>query len=52
MVIRRIALTSGEPAGIGPDLAIQLAQTRQQAQLIVLADPALLQQRAQQLNLP
>lgn len=52
MVIRRIALTSGEPAGIGPDLAVQLAQTRQQAQLIVLADPSLLQQRAQQLNLP
>jgi len=51
-VIRRIALTTGEPAGIGPDLSIQLAQTRQQAQLIALADPVLLQQRAQQLNLP
>jgi len=51
-VIRRIALTTGEPAGIGPDLAIQLAQTRQQAQLIALADVELLEQRSRQLNLP
>lgn len=51
-VIRRIALTTGEPAGIGPDLSIQLAQTQQQAQLIALADPVLLKQRAEQLNLP
>lgn len=50
--IRRIALTAGEPAGIGPDLCIQLAQQQQQAQLIAIADPAVLQQRAQQLNLP
>lgn len=50
--IRRIALTSGEPAGIGPDLCIQLAQTAQQDEIIVIADPALLQQRADELNLP
>jgi 4-hydroxythreonine-4-phosphate dehydrogenase len=51
-VIRRIALTTGEPAGIGPDLCIQLAQTPQKAQLIALVDPMLMQQRADQLNLP
>ncbi|NOQ17009.1 MAG: 4-hydroxythreonine-4-phosphate dehydrogenase PdxA [Methyloprofundus sp.] len=48
----RIALTAGEPAGIGPDLCIQLAQENLNCQLIVIADPALLKQRAQQLDLP
>jgi len=48
----RIALTAGEPAGIGPDLCIQLAQNNLNCQLIVLADPELLKQRAAQLNLP
>lgn len=47
----RIALTAGEPAGIGPDLCIQLAQHQQQCELIVIADPDLLSQRAQQLGL-
>ena len=48
----RIALTPGEPAGIGPDLAIQLAQDAQAVELVVIADPELLQQRAAQLKLP
>jgi len=48
----RLALTPGEPAGIGPDLCIQLAQQPQQAELVVIADPLLLQQRAAQLGLP
>lgn len=47
----RIALTAGEPAGIGPDLCIQLAQHQQQCESVVIADPLLLQQRAQQLGL-
>ncbi len=51
MTIPRIALTAGEPAGIGPDLCIQLAQFDLPCQLIVIADPDLLQQRAQQLGL-
>lgn len=50
--IRRIALTAGEPAGIGPDLCVQLAQQQQHAQLIAIADPLLLQQRAEMLGLP
>ncbi len=48
----RIALTPGEPAGIGPDLCIALAQRDQAAELVALADPELLAARAAQLDLP
>ncbi|MFT5720960.1 MAG: 4-hydroxythreonine-4-phosphate dehydrogenase [Motiliproteus sp.] len=48
----RLALTPGEPAGIGPDLCIQLAQQPLPHQLVVFADPQLLRQRAEQLGLP
>ena len=48
----RLALTPGEPAGIGPDLAVQLAQTERADEIVVIADPALLQDRARQLGLP
>jgi len=47
----RLALTPGEPAGVGPELCIQLAQQPQQHQLVVFADPQLLEQRAAQLGL-
>ncbi|GAB3674812.1 4-hydroxythreonine-4-phosphate dehydrogenase PdxA [Salinisphaera aquimarina] len=48
----RIALTPGEPAGIGPDLAVRIAQTAQRCELVVVADPAMLEQRARLLGLP
>lgn len=48
----RIALTAGEPAGIGPDLCIQIAQCQQSSEIVVIADPELLSQRAKQLGLP
>ena len=48
----RVALTAGEPAGIGPDLCVQLAQIEQQADVIVIADPDVLSQRAERLGLP
>jgi 4-hydroxythreonine-4-phosphate dehydrogenase len=48
----RIAFTPGEPAGIGPDLAVTLAQDPQPHEIAVLADPELLQARAEQLKLP
>lgn len=48
----RIVITPGEPAGVGPDLVISLAQQAQPFELVVAADPTLLQERAQQLNLP
>lgn len=44
-----LIITSGEPAGIGPDLCLQLAQ--QDQPLVVIADKALLQQRAVQLDI-
>lgn len=47
----RIALTSGEPAGIGPDLCILLAQQQQQCELVVIVDPQLIIERAQSLGL-
>ncbi len=47
----RLAITAGEPGGIGPDLLIQLAQQDWPAQLVVFADPKLLESRAKQLNL-
>jgi 4-hydroxythreonine-4-phosphate dehydrogenase len=52
MTLLRIALSSGEPAGIGPDLVVQLAQQASEHELVVLGDPALLQDRARQLGLP
>jgi len=51
-MIPRIALTAGEPAGIGPDLCVQLAQQTLTCQLVVIADKAMLRERARQLNLP
>ncbi len=50
--IARMILTPGEPAGIGPDIVIKSAQLTWNAELIVIADPALLLERAKQLNLP
>ncbi|MDE2197278.1 MAG: 4-hydroxythreonine-4-phosphate dehydrogenase PdxA, partial [Gammaproteobacteria bacterium] len=47
-----IALTTGEPAGIGPDICIRLAQTAHEADIIALADTDLLAARARQLRLP
>ncbi|MCW8919446.1 MAG: 4-hydroxythreonine-4-phosphate dehydrogenase PdxA [Gammaproteobacteria bacterium] len=51
MTVLRLAYTAGEPAGIGPDLAIQLAQQPRAHELVVIADRELLQQRAATLGL-
>jgi len=48
----RIALTPGEPAGIGPDITLQLIQQPLPVEPVAIADPELLKQRAQQLGLP
>lgn len=48
----RLAITPGEPAGIGPDLVVQLAQQPQPHELVIYADPELLKARADQLGLP
>lgn len=47
-----IVITPGEPAGIGPDITLQIAQQSWDAKLVVICDPELLHQRAEQLNLP
>lgn len=47
-----IAITPGEPAGIGPDLVIQAAQRDRALAEVVIADANMLQQRADLLGLP
>jgi 4-hydroxythreonine-4-phosphate dehydrogenase len=47
-----IALTPGEPAGVGADLALRLASAPLGCALALIADPALLAARARCLNLP
>ncbi|MGZ8143555.1 MAG: 4-hydroxythreonine-4-phosphate dehydrogenase PdxA [Methylosarcina sp.] len=49
--IPRIAVTPGEPAGIGPDLCLQLAQMSLPCELVVIANIELMQQRAEALGL-
>lgn len=51
-MVNRIAITPGEPAGIGPDLVIAMAQKSWTVELVVVASPKLLQERAALLNLP
>ncbi|HIM58484.1 MAG TPA: 4-hydroxythreonine-4-phosphate dehydrogenase PdxA [Gammaproteobacteria bacterium] len=46
-----IAFTPGEPAGIGPDLAVIYAQKNNDKNLLVFTDPDLLLARAKKLNL-
>lgn len=46
-----IAVTSGEPAGIGPDICLSLAERQWPAQMVVLGDRELLTARAKQLGL-
>ncbi|MCW6623052.1 4-hydroxythreonine-4-phosphate dehydrogenase PdxA [Yersinia ruckeri] len=48
----RVVITPGEPAGVGPDLVITLAQQDWPVELVVCADPALLLERAKHLDLP
>jgi 4-hydroxythreonine-4-phosphate dehydrogenase len=52
MNIPRIVITSGEPAGIGPDIVATIAQYNWPVELIVIADPELLKARAKNLQLP
>ncbi|MTH45078.1 4-hydroxythreonine-4-phosphate dehydrogenase PdxA [Intestinirhabdus alba] len=52
MQVRRVVITPGEPAGIGPDLIISLAQRDWPLELVVCADAALLADRAALLGLP
>ena len=48
----RLALVPGEPAGVGPELCVRLAQLAQPAELITIADPDTLLAAARLLGLP
>lgn len=50
-MLPRLVVTAGEPAGIGPDLCLELARRNWDAQLFFVADPQLLQARAEALKL-
>jgi 4-hydroxythreonine-4-phosphate dehydrogenase len=50
-LIPRILITPGEPAGIGPDIVLRLAQDSWNAELIAVCDPQLMRSRALQLGL-
>ncbi len=52
MVPKKIAISVGEPAGIGPDILIQTVQKRRKDLLIAYADPDLIAERARLLKLP
>lgn len=47
----RIVVTAGEPAGIGPDLCLILSASDLPAAVVVVADPDLLEARAQRLGM-
>lgn len=49
--IKPLVISVGEPAGIGPDLILQLAQQGFSAPLVCMADPQLLRERAALLGL-
>ncbi|WP_417618091.1 4-hydroxythreonine-4-phosphate dehydrogenase PdxA [Oceanisphaera sp.] len=50
MICKRIAITPGEPAGIGPELMLALAEQDWPVELVVIADPDLIQARARALG--
>ena len=52
MPVPRIVITSGEPAGIGPDACVALAQSAWKADLVVAGDCSLLAATAEALGLP
>ncbi len=51
MPIRKIIITTGEPAGVGPDIVLTAACKNWPSKLIVLGNRELLLERAQQLGL-
>jgi len=47
-----LAVTPGEPAGIGPECALKLAHKHPDLRLLLVADPALLASTAQRMGVP
>ena len=50
--MKPVAITCGEPAGIGVDLLIEIAQEALSSPVVVIADPEVILQRADKLSLP
>lgn len=50
--VLRIAVTAGEPAGVGPDLCLSLGQRRWPAEVVLIGDAEVLKARARQLDRP
>lgn len=48
----RLIVSTGEPAGIGPDIMLAAARQSYNADIITVGDPALFHARAKQLDLP
>lgn len=51
MTCKRIVVTAGEPAGVGPDLVLALANSESNHQLVVCADKQMLAERAKHLGI-
>ncbi|MDH3326766.1 MAG: 4-hydroxythreonine-4-phosphate dehydrogenase PdxA [Gammaproteobacteria bacterium] len=51
MSVPRLIVSTGEPAGIGPDIMLLAAQHQFDADIITVGDPVLFQQRADALNI-
>ena len=49
--LSRLAITPGEPGGIGPDLVLQLALQPHDFQMVAIADLEMLKQRSAKLNI-
>ena len=49
--LHRLLITPGEPAGIGPDITLAIAQQNFNAEIFAIADPELLSDRANRLGL-
>ncbi|MGQ0619415.1 MAG: 4-hydroxythreonine-4-phosphate dehydrogenase PdxA [Panacagrimonas sp.] len=49
--VPRILLTPGEPAGIGPDIVLRIAQEAWPAEIVAVCDPQLLRTRALEMGL-
>lgn len=49
-MIPRLVLTLGEPAGIGPDIALKIASQPFPAEIVIVGSPALLEERAKLLG--
>jgi len=50
--VTRLVITAGEPAGVGPDLCVMVAQQAWPQTLVAISDPGLLGERAAALRLP